>query len=121
MTPPQAAQLLGKERFQVFVARLVSEVLETIAVNNPDQRIRTSTDGVRVRTGCLIFHEIFPNRSRIQRKKIKRIAQFSQLHWSLLPTWHTIEVADAVGVQRLCTDDKPTTAMARSRKSHASN
>jgi hypothetical protein len=52
MTPPlpqserQAAQMLGRERFQVFVAqvgrrlagdhRLVSEVLETIAANNPD-------------------------------------------------------------------------------------
>jgi len=52
ITPPlpqsqqEAARLLGKERFQVFVAqigrrlagdrRLVSEVLETIAVNDPD-------------------------------------------------------------------------------------
>jgi hypothetical protein len=52
ITPPlpqseqEAARLLGRERFQVFVAqvgrrlatdhRLVSEVLETIAANNPD-------------------------------------------------------------------------------------
>jgi len=52
VTPPlptdeqEPARLLGRERFQVFVAqvgrqlagdqRLVSEVLETIAVNNPD-------------------------------------------------------------------------------------
>jgi hypothetical protein len=52
ITPPlphseqEPARLLGKERFQVFVAqigrrlagdqRLVSEVLETIAANEPD-------------------------------------------------------------------------------------
>ena len=52
ITPPlpqseqEPARLLGRERFQVFVAqvgrrlatdhRLVSEVLETIASNNPD-------------------------------------------------------------------------------------
>jgi hypothetical protein len=59
VTPPltdreqQPARQLGRERFQVFVAqigrrlasdrRLVSEVLETIAVNNPDL-FATATD-----------------------------------------------------------------------------
>ncbi|KAB2943507.1 MAG: ribbon-helix-helix domain-containing protein [Hyphomicrobium sp.] len=60
ITPPLAqseqepARLLGKERFQVFVAqigrrlagdqRLVSEVLETIAVNDPDLFVTASDD-----------------------------------------------------------------------------
>ena len=57
----QAAQVLGRERFQVFVARLVSKVLETKAVNNSDQRIRTSTDGVRVRVSTLKEHDFFSN------------------------------------------------------------
>lgn len=59
ITPPlplseqEAARLLGKERFQVFVAqigrrlaedhRLVTEVLETIAINEPDL-FATATD-----------------------------------------------------------------------------
>lgn len=59
ITPPlplseqESARLLGKERFQVFIAqigrrlaedhRLVSEVLETIAVNEPDL-FATATD-----------------------------------------------------------------------------
>ena len=59
ITPPlplseqEAARLIGKERFQVFVAqigrrlaedhRLVTEVLETIAVNEPDL-FATATD-----------------------------------------------------------------------------
>jgi hypothetical protein len=51
-----AARLLGKERFQVFVAelgrrlagdvRLVSEVLETIAVHQPDLFATASNDGL---------------------------------------------------------------------------
>lgn len=60
ITPPlpeseqEPARLLGKERFQVFVAqigrrlaedhRLVSEVLETIAVNQPDLFATASDD-----------------------------------------------------------------------------
>jgi predicted transcriptional regulator len=60
ITPPlpqseqEPARLLGKERFQVFVAqigrrlagdqRLVSEVLETIAVNDPDLFVTASDD-----------------------------------------------------------------------------
>jgi predicted transcriptional regulator len=60
ITPPlpqseqEPARLLGKERFQVFVAqigrrlaedqRLVSEVLETIAVNEPDLFATASDD-----------------------------------------------------------------------------
>lgn len=60
ITPPlpqseqEPARLLGKERFQVFVAqigrrlaedqRLVSEVLETIAVNQPDLFATVSDD-----------------------------------------------------------------------------
>ena len=53
MSEQEAARLLGKERFQVFVAqigrrlaedhRLVTEVLETIAVNEPDL-FATATD-----------------------------------------------------------------------------
>jgi hypothetical protein len=60
VTPPlpqaelQPARLLGKQRFQVFVAqvgrrlagdhRLVSEVLKTVAVNNPDLFAMPSDD-----------------------------------------------------------------------------
>ncbi len=60
ITPPlpqseqEPARLLGRERFQVFVAqvgrrlatdhRLVSEVLETIASNNPDLFATTADD-----------------------------------------------------------------------------
>jgi hypothetical protein len=60
ITPPlpqseqEPARLLGRERFQVFVAqvgrrlatdhRLVSEVLETIASNNPDLFTTTADD-----------------------------------------------------------------------------
>ncbi|MBS0250953.1 MAG: hypothetical protein JSR78_07790, partial [Proteobacteria bacterium] len=60
ITPPlpeseqEPARLLGKERFQVFVAqigrrlaedhRLVSEVLETIAINQPDLFATASDD-----------------------------------------------------------------------------
>jgi len=60
ITPPlpqseqEPARLLGKERFQVFVAqigrrlagdhRLVSEVLETIAVNDPDLFVTAGDD-----------------------------------------------------------------------------
>jgi hypothetical protein len=50
----QAARILGKERFQVFVAqigrrlasdrRLVSDVLESIAVNDPDLFVTASDD-----------------------------------------------------------------------------
>lgn len=61
ITPPlpqseqEPARLLGRERFQVFVAqvgrrlasdhRLVSEVLETIATHNPDLFATASDDG----------------------------------------------------------------------------
>lgn len=64
ITPPlpqseqEPARLLGRERFQVFVAqvgrrlatdhRLVSEVLETIASNNPDL-FATATDDAPLR------------------------------------------------------------------------
>jgi hypothetical protein len=64
ITPPlplseqEPARLLGRERFQVFVAqvgrrlatdhRLVSEVLETIASNNPDL-FATATDDTPLR------------------------------------------------------------------------
>jgi len=60
VTPPlpqsdhQSAQLLGKQRFQIFVAqigrrlagdhRFVSEVLKTVAVNNPDLFATASED-----------------------------------------------------------------------------
>jgi hypothetical protein len=65
ITPPlpqseqEPARLLGRERFQVFVAqvgrrlatdhRLVSEVLETIASNNPDL-FATAADDAPLRT-----------------------------------------------------------------------
>ena len=65
ITPPlpqseqEPARLLGRERFQVFVAqvgrrlatdhRLVSEVLETIASNNPDL-FATASDDAPLRT-----------------------------------------------------------------------
>jgi hypothetical protein len=68
MTPPlpqserQAAQMLGRERFQVFVAqvgrrlagdhRLVSEVLETIAADNPDLFARATDDAVLKRAAA---------------------------------------------------------------------
>ena len=67
ITPPlpqseqEPARLLGRERFQVFVAqvgrrlatdhRLVSEVLETIASNNPDL-FATASDDAPLRTGA---------------------------------------------------------------------
>ncbi len=67
ITPPlpqseqESARLLGRERFQVFVAqvgrrlasdhRLVSEVLETIASNNPDLFTAATDDApLRART-----------------------------------------------------------------------
>ena len=65
ITPPlpqseqEPARLLGRERFQVFVAqvgrrlatdhRLVSELLETIASNNPDL-FATASDDAPLRT-----------------------------------------------------------------------
>jgi hypothetical protein len=67
MTPPlreseqQAAHLLGRERFQVFLAqvgrrlasdrRLASEVLRTIAVDNPDL-LATAADDAPLRTAA---------------------------------------------------------------------
>jgi hypothetical protein len=86
MTPPQpqsdrqAAQLLGRERFQVFVAqvgrrlardhRLVSEVLETIAVNNPD----LFCDGYRRCT-------LEGRRSCKQRRQNRRAGSERELEW----------------------------------------
>jgi hypothetical protein len=68
MTPPlpeserQAAHLLGRKRFQVFVAqvgrriasdhRLASEVLKTIAVNSPDLFAKASDDAALETAGA---------------------------------------------------------------------
>ena len=76
ITPPlplseqEAARLLGKERFQVFVAqigrrlaedhRLVTEVLETIAVNEPDL-FATATDDAPLKQAPALKSATAPN------------------------------------------------------------
>ena len=64
------------------------------------RRIRTSTDGVRVRAGALIFQELFPTGAKSSLKRSTRWLHFpNYIGRCCKPGRPTIEVSDGVGAR----------------------